>query len=89
MKNDILHRAEIAKAALKMGRVSQNVQALLDYIDQLERDDSNEADELRRLREIEERAILACNYHDCGRNPDFTFDADHMLSLMADLEMAL
>lgn len=81
---EVTHAAAIAVAKLKAsGPVDQPVQALLDLIEEMERQADDMQIDLHRLREVESRAQAAVEYHFAGNagshNFDPRWDADEML----------
>lgn len=82
MKDEISHRASIAIAAIKTGKISPDIQALLDYIVQLERRDTERDVELDRLLRIESAADDVFDYHSRRHDPDFEFSVNQMARLL-------
>jgi hypothetical protein len=92
--SEITHAASIAVAKLKAaGRVEQPVQALLDLIEQMEREADDQQLEMASLRQIASTAQDAVDYHRAGRfgDPfyDEFWDADEMIARMENLEAVL
>lgn len=88
MTGAVEHECAIELARFQTGQPAPNlVTLLLRRIEELETDDEEELQELARLREIEERASVAYNYHALGyeMSAEANFNANRMIELMEHL----
>lgn len=85
LKHDFL----VARTQLQLDGADARLAPVLAYIADLERQLTEEDAGILRLRKIEEAAEKAVWYHYKGRDPDFSFDANHMIYLMDELDATL
>lgn len=83
------HDYLVARTQLQLDGSDEKLAPVLAYIADLERQLTEENEGVARLRKMEAAAERAVEYHYKGSNPEFPFDANHMIYLMNELDATL